>query len=664
MSMIVDGRHQFGDPLGELPPPAPRICFGRDELIEKLVGFAGNREPIALLGAGGIGKTSIALSVLHDGRIKKQFGDNRRFIRCDQFHTSCAHFLSRLSKVIGAGIENPKDLVSLRPFLISRDIFIVLDNAESILDPHAIDAQKIYDMVNELCQFETICLFITSRLKTVPWCCKRPEIPMLSMEAARNIFYCIHDNGEQSGIIDNILQQLGFHALSVTLLAAAASNNSWDCDELAEKWGKQQGKILRTDYESLAATIELSLASPTFCNLGPDARDLLGVVAFFPQGVDERNLDSFFPAITDRKNIFNKFHVLSLTHRRNGFITMLAPIRDYFGPKDPNSFPVLCAVKDSYFTRLSIDLHPGDPGFEEAQWILSEDVNVEYLLDVFTSIDKNADDVWKACAHFMDHLYWHKRRQTVLAAKINDLPDDHPSKFDCLLKLSLLFRTVGNDVEQKRLLSHILGLERERGPGNDVRVAVTLEWLSETNRMLDLYEEGIEQAKEALEIYARLGDTTSQASCLVYLARLLQFDKQLDAAVNAAARAIKLLPQRGKEFLVCKSHRVLGNIYFDKGKREMAIHHFEIALGVASPFNWHDQLYWIHLSLAQIFAFEDKFSDAEAHIEEAKTHTVMGEYFLGDAMMLQASIWFRQNRLEDARSELSGALEIFRGLGM
>ncbi|KAF9642815.1 hypothetical protein BDM02DRAFT_3192638, partial [Thelephora ganbajun] len=66
----------YSIPPGELPPPPPRACFGREELIEKIVGLAQNLTPIALIGAGGIGKTSIALTVLHDKRIKERFGNN------------------------------------------------------------------------------------------------------------------------------------------------------------------------------------------------------------------------------------------------------------------------------------------------------------------------------------------------------------------------------------------------------------------------------------------------------------------------------------------------------------------------------------------------------------------------------------------------------------
>ena len=619
-------------------------------------------EPIALIGTGGIGKTSIALTVLHHRRVEERFGGNRRFIRCDQFPASCAHFLARLSKAVGAGVENPKDMTPLRPFLSSKEMLIVLDNAESILDPQGTNHQEIFAVVEELCQFRTVCVCITSRITTVPRYCKRPQIPTLSMEAACNIFYGIYGDGGRSGTIDNLLQRLDFHALSITLLATTASENSWDYDRLAEEWGSHRAQVLRTDHnESLAATMELSLTSPTFTKLGPNARDLLGVVAFFPQGVDQNNLDWLFPTIPDRKNIFDKFCVLSLTYRSNNFITMLAPIRDYLYPRDPESFPLLCATKGHYIARLSVDPDPAIPEFGETRWIVSEDVNVEHLLDVFSSFHVDAPDVWNACRRFMEHLYWQKPRQTVLRSKIEGLPDNHPFKTECLRALSWLFASLGNWAEQKRLLIHTLMLERERG--DDFQVALTLDYLSDVNRLLGFRREGIQQANEALEMLNRLGDREKQAGCFGRLARLLLEDGQPDAAEDAVSRKMSLVLEKGEEFQVCQSHRLLGRICHSKGERQKAIDHFEMALTIASRFDWQYELFWTHYNTAMLFYNERGFDDASTHIERAKSHTGDDAYLLARAMEMQIRIWYQQCRLEDARSEALRALEVSGGLG-
>ena len=633
-------------------------------MIEKIVNFAEHLTPIALVGTGGIGKTSVALTVLHDDRIKQRFGANRRFIRCDKFPVSLPNFLRRLSKVIGAGIENPEDLTPLRPFLSSKDMLIVLDNVESVLDPHVATAEEIYTTVEELSQLDNICLCVTSRVSTIPPDFERLDIPTLSREAARDTFHRIYRDGEHSDLTDNILQQLDFHPLSITLLATVAHHNKWDVDRLASEWDKHRTDILRTDHKrGLAATIGLSLSSLMFQELGPDARDLLEVVAFFPQGVHEKNIDWLFPTISGRRNIFDKFCVLSLAYRSDGFITMLAPIRDHLSPKDPASSPLLCSTKDHYFTRLSVHVEPGKHGFEEARWIRSEDVNVEHLLDIFTTIDAASGGVWGTCEEFMRHLYWHKPRVVMLGPKIEALADDHPSKFECLFQLSMLFQTVGHNAERKRLLTHTLELSREQG--DDRRLAQTLAHLSSVHLSMRLFEEGIKQAKEASEIYGRLCDTVGQARCLDELAWLLHDNGQLDNAEEVATRALDLLSEKGKQLDVCRCHQLLGTIYRSKGETKKAIHHLEVALKIASPFNWLNLLSWIEYTMAGLSSDEGRFDDAHARVEQAKLYATNDNdtYVLARAMELQAEFWRTQHRFEDAKSEALSAVDVFDKLG-
>ena len=578
-----------------------------------------NFTPLALIGPGGIGKTSIALTVLHNDRIKQRFGDDRRFIRCDQFPASLSNFLRRLSAVTGAGIENPKDLTPLHSFLSSKEMLIVLDNAESILDPEGMDSREIYDVVEELSQFDNICLFITSRISTVPPDCEILDIPTLSMDAARDAFYGIYKKGKRSDTVDKILEQLDFHPLSVTLLATVTHQSKWDTSRLTKEWEKRRTGVLQTDHKkSLAATIELSLASPMFQELGSDARALLEVVAFFPQGVDENNLDWLFPTIPNRENIFDKFCILSLTYRSNGFATMLAPLRDHLFPRDPRSSPLLCATKEHYFSRLSVGNGPDKPNRGETQWITSEDVNVEHVLDVFSSIDADSNSTWEACADFMRHLRWHKRRPLVLGSRMERLPDDHPSKPRCLMQLARMLSSLGNFLESKRL--HILMLKLWRERGDDHEVAKTLKLLAFVDGESYHGVEGISQAEEALKIYEKLDDTAGQVDCLCLLALLFVGDDQVDAAEEAASRMISLSdgPSQARLF---EYYHVLGNICECKGEMEEAIGHLKKALGIASSLLSQDKQVLILRYLLHLLFEENRFYEAEVYIATQATRS-------------------------------------------
>ena len=176
------------------------------------------------------------------------------------------------------------------------------------------------------------------------------------------------------------------------------------------------------------------------------------------------------------------------------------------------------------------------------------------------------------------------------------------------------------------------------------------------------YEEGIQEAKEASEIYVRLGDMEGQILCLIDLAWLFYHDNRLDAAEEAGLRATNLLDQ---QFDVSQCHRVLGAIYDSKGETERAVYHLETALEITSSHNWLSPLFWTRHSLAVLFRDQGKLNDATAHVEHAKSHAIdeHDTYKLARAMTLQAGIWHIQRRFKEAKSEALGAVDAFEKLG-
>ena len=169
--------------------------------------------------------------------------------------------------------------------------------------------------------------------------------------------------------------------------------------------------------------------------------------------------------------------------------------------------------------------------------------------------------------------------------------------------------------------------------------------------------------KESLEIYKSLGDTTGEGDCLVRLAFLLGEDKQFDAAEEAATSVINLVPGEGNQFQVCQSHRILGEIYQSRGDAENAIRHYNVALGVASSFDWYDELFWVHLALVELFWVKSQFDNAHSHLEHAKSHAVHDAYFMGRTVEQQAWVWFKQCRLKEARLGAQQAVDIYGKTG-
>jgi Cdc6-like AAA superfamily ATPase len=116
-------------------PAEPKIFHGRNsELSNILELFNGGTPRIAILGAGGMGKTSLARAVIHHTGITEKFNQHRFFVACDSAATQV-----ELAALIGAhvGLKPGKDLTRpvIQYFSSSSDSLLILDNLEILWEP-------------------------------------------------------------------------------------------------------------------------------------------------------------------------------------------------------------------------------------------------------------------------------------------------------------------------------------------------------------------------------------------------------------------------------------------------------------------------------------------------------------------------------------------------
>jgi predicted ATPase len=137
-------------------PPAPKIFYGRDIELQAVIRLLTEDPPrIAILGPGGIGKTSLAQAALHHEDVVAKYSE-RYFVPCHSSSTS-SDLISTISSHIG--FESTKGMQQiLHHFCCSKPSLLVLDNFETIWEATSsrLDVEEFLSQLTDVPQLAVI----------------------------------------------------------------------------------------------------------------------------------------------------------------------------------------------------------------------------------------------------------------------------------------------------------------------------------------------------------------------------------------------------------------------------------------------------------------------------------------------------------------------------
>ncbi|KAH7090090.1 hypothetical protein BKA62DRAFT_107409 [Auriculariales sp. MPI-PUGE-AT-0066] len=658
-------------------PARPTFFYGRDDsvniIVELICTSTGAR--IAIMGSGGIGKTSLSLIVIYDERVVGVVGDSRYFVSVEG-----ASDVGAAAQLLAAQLGLPESSDPLSAAIsyletIPRALLIV-DNLETLLFTKNAAAQKETErMLQRLAGIPTLTLIITSRGAVPPngirWSyAPSAGLEAISLPAARETFEEIAGRPElasECNALDTLLTNVDRMPLAVTLLAQLGRLGD-SPSELLQQWQKKKTAFIRSggdDRESsVDISIQISLDFLKGMQNGTEGQQLLSICAHLPDGLRPSvfdKLDDHFDDIRGARSLLVKLALVSRSPENE--LKMLSPVRHFVLKHHPMAMNHAAALRKIYFDIAASGPRDMDENFSRlSQNVAPEYGNLTSFLLHLISIEELSQELFDAIDAVSEYAYWTVPSTTLREAFCQRL-DAHPVWLaPCLKDVARTQLRQG----ESALASVNLNAARKLYAtlDNKFQEAVCGQLLGNCLRMQDS-EAAERELLAAKDTFIEFGDEISAAECALDLGVIYEFRDDYAQAKVHFTSARDVFKRCGDRLGAAQCTQRLGAIQIALGNFSEADAELQSALAEFEALAVLNGMAQCAVDLGNLRVRQNDYDSAEKHLATAR------ELFTqtGDRDGLAFYHWnlgklrHAQGRLQDATENFSIAEEIFTAIG-
>ncbi|KAJ6463533.1 P-loop containing nucleoside triphosphate hydrolase protein [Mycena sanguinolenta] len=350
--------HSSLSSLSLLLPGAPQIFHGRESELEDVVhGLMQDTARVAILGPGGIGKTTLAKSALHHPDIVRKYAV-RYFVPCDSAE-SVENLAFAVASALGLELTGKLFEAVIQHLSEQSSCLVVLDNFETPWEPIEMRS-KVENFLAALGDFPHIALLVTMRGQERPlktrW--TRPFLPALkplSSNSALKIFMDVADaEDEDASQISELLALTGNLPLAVTIMASITALDG--CESVLARWKTESVSFLSDGLgrgSNLETSLRLSLSSPRMAS-SPGALQLLSLLSLLPDGILDPDLSNSASHISDLHRSRSTLLRTSLAYIDAERLKVLAPVRELVRKLQPPPYTLVRPLCSRWASLLEL----------------------------------------------------------------------------------------------------------------------------------------------------------------------------------------------------------------------------------------------------------------------------------------------------------------------